>query len=194
MSAPMEPAKFTQQELEQLVTQTVSWMQEQRERFLACSQALDEEQKRKLQPFFSDQILNRLRVVDASKTGQKIPYPPFYEHVRAGGARVVPDAAHMTAIPFMDVAVFNRQPTLRTLFHTLVHIVQFQEVGIGKFVRGYFETLNETGLWMIVPFEEQAYQLDARYTRNANDMFSVEDEVRDWARKGKFDSPGNVRP
>jgi hypothetical protein len=124
--------------------------------------------------------------VDASKTGDKIPYPPFYEKVRAGGARVVPDAAHMTAMPFIDVAVFNRKPTPRTLFHTLVHVAQFEAVGIERVMKGYFDTLNESGLWMVVPFEEQAYQLDARYTRNLKDIFSVEEEVQEWLRKGRF--------
>jgi len=34
--------------------------------------------------------------------------------------------------------------------------------------------------------EEQAYQLDARYTRDPKDVFSVGDEVRDWLRAGRF--------
>ncbi len=98
---------------------------------------------------------------------------------------MVPDAAHMTAMPFIDVAVFNRQPTLRTLFHTLVHVAQFEVVGVER-VMGYFETLNASGLWMVVPYEEQAYQLDARYTRDPHDTFSVEKEVREWAANGRF--------
>jgi hypothetical protein len=182
----MEPPKFTPSELGQLVAQAVSWMQEQRESFLPSSHPLSEEQNRNLQSFFSAEILGRLRVVDAHATGQKIPYPPFYEKVRAGGARVVPDAAHMTAMPFIDVAVFNRQPTLRTLFHTLVHVAQFEVVGVERVMKGYFETLNESGLWMVVPYEEQAYQLDARYTRGPHDTFSVEKEVREWAANGRF--------
>jgi hypothetical protein len=182
----MEPVKFSPSELVDLVAQTVSWLQEQRKKFLPSSHPLNEDQLRNLQPFFSTEILNRLRVVDAIATGQKIPYPPFYEKVRAGGARVVPDAAHMTAMPFIDVAVFNRKPTLRTLFHTLVHVAQFEAVGLEKVMKGYFETLNESGLWMVVPYEEQAYQLDARYTRDPKDVFRVEDEVRDWLASGRF--------
>ena len=53
-------------------------------------------------------------------------------------------------------------------------------------MKGYFETLNESGLWMVVPYEEQAYQLDARYTRDPKDVFRVEDEVREWLRDGRF--------
>jgi hypothetical protein len=182
----MEPAKFTAAELEELVAQTISWMQEQRQKFLPASHPLTEDLERHLKPFFSAETLGRLRIVDASKTGDKIPYPPFYEKVRAGGARVVPDAAHMTAMPFIDVAVFNRRPTPRTVFHTLVHIAQFEAVGVERVIKGYFETLNESGLWMVVPFEEQAYQLDARFTRDPKDIFPVEKEVREWLRKGRF--------
>lgn len=79
----------------------------------------------KLRPFFPAEILDRLRIKHVALTGETIPYPPFYERVRAGGSRVVPDAAHMRAMPFMDVALFNREPTLRTVFHTLVHSHNF---------------------------------------------------------------------
>ena len=135
---------------------------------------------------FPAEILDRLSIVEVWRTGETIPYPPFYERVREGGARVVPDAAHMTAIPFIDVAVFNREPTLRTLFHALVHVTQFRMVGLERVMKGYFHTLNESGLWMVVTFEEQAYQLDARYTKDPFDTFSVEAEVREWLRSGKF--------
>ena len=87
-----------------MIAQAVSWIEEQREKFLPSSRPLIAEQKAHLQPFVSAKTLDRLRIVEASKMGEKIPYPPFYEKVRAGGSRVVPDAAHMTAIPFIDVA------------------------------------------------------------------------------------------
>lgn len=79
----MEPVKFTPPELEQLVAQAISWMQEQRETFLPSSHPLTEEQKANLRLFFCAEILDRLRIAEASKTGQEIPYPPFYEKVRA---------------------------------------------------------------------------------------------------------------
>lgn len=161
-------------------------MQQQRDKHRPICNALSEAAKAKLRPFFPGEILDSLRIKDLSKTGETIPYPPFYERVRAGGARVVPDAAHMTAIPFIDVALFNRQPTLRTVFHTLVHVTQFSIIGLEKVMAGYFRALDESGLWMVVPYEEQAYQLDARYTQNPAEVFSVEAEISEWLRNGKF--------
>jgi hypothetical protein len=38
---------------------------------------------------------------------------------------------------------------------------------------------------MSVPYEEQAYQLEGRYTRDPKDVFSVE-EVRAWLKRGDF--------
>ena len=99
---------------------------------------------------------------------------------------MVSGAAHMTAIPFIDTAVFNRKPTLRTLFHTLVHVTQIAIVGLQRFMDVYFHVLNESGLWMVVAFEEQAYKLDARYTKNPAEVFSVDEEVRAWQRNGRY--------
>jgi hypothetical protein len=182
----VEPPKFSPEELNSLVTEAISWLLQQQELFLPSSIPLDGNQKKELQPFFPAEILGQARILDVSQTGESIPYPPFYERVRAGGARVVPDAAHMNAMSFVDVMVFNRQPTLRTIFHNLVHVAQFALLGPDRVMRGYFQTLNEAGLWMVVPYEEQAYQLDARYTRNPSDVFSVEEEIREWVRSGRY--------
>jgi hypothetical protein len=172
--------------LDSLIKEAISWFDKQRDHYFPSSSPLGDIQKKELQPFFSAEILDRARILDLSQTQETLPYPPFYETVRAGGNRVLPDAAHITGIPFVDLIAFNRTPTLRTLFHNLVHVTQFVLVGTERVVRGYFKTLNEVRLWMVVPFEEQAYQLDARYTRNPLDVFSVEDEVREWMRTGHY--------
>ena len=182
----MQVRKFTPAELESLFQEAASWFQQQRDFFLPKSVSLDDSQKGPLRSFFPASLLDRVRVVDASHSGDSIPYPPFYERVRAGGERIVPDAAHMTAVAFGEVIVFNRPPSLRTLFHNLVHILQADLVGPERFIRGYLKILNESGLWMVVPFEEQAYQLDARYTSDPSDIFSVEAEVRDWIKRGRY--------
>jgi hypothetical protein len=183
---PMEPAKFTQPELVGLIAEAVSWLQQQREKYRPSAIPLSTAQIGALQPFFSSPLLRNVRILDVSQTGETIPYPPFYDRVRAGGSRVVPDAAHMTAMPFIDVAVFNREPTLRTVFHNLVHVAQFSALGPTRVMEGYFHVLNEAGLWMVAPVEEQAYQLDARYTKDPADVFSVADEIQEWLRAGKY--------
>lgn len=112
----VEPPKFTQTEMAGLIAEAVGWVQQQRDKYHPLSAPLSDSIKDKLRPFFPAEILERLRIKHVAATGETIPYPPFYERVRAGGSRVVPDAAHMTAMPFLDVALFNREPTLRTVF------------------------------------------------------------------------------
>jgi hypothetical protein len=67
-----------------------------------------------------------------------------------------------------------------------VHVTQFSVVGLERVMKGYFQVLNESGLWMVVPYEEQAYRMDARYTKDPGDVFSVQAEVQEWMRSGKF--------
>jgi hypothetical protein len=73
----MEPAKFTPSELGQLVGQAVSWMQEQREKFLPSSHPLSDDQNRNLQPFFSAETLGRLRVVAPPRLAKRFPILRF---------------------------------------------------------------------------------------------------------------------
>lgn len=152
----MQPLKFTPMELDSLIAEADAWLKKQREAYLPLSVSLNDHQKSELHPFFPPEILDRARILDLSQSNQILPYPPFYERVRAGGNRVLPDAAHITGMPFIDLIAFNQRPTLRTLFHNLVHVTQIAFVGTERFFRAYFKTVNEAGLWMVVSFEEQA--------------------------------------
>jgi hypothetical protein len=185
----VEPAKFSQSELNALIAEAEVWLKQQREAYHPRSQQLDPNQKQSLAPFFPAEIIEKFRIMDISGNEESMPYPPFYERVRAGGFRMVPDAAHVTAIPFLEVAVFNRAPTLRTIFHNLVHVTQYAIVGVRKIMFGYFSVLNDSGVWIVAPAEEQAYQLDARYTKDPVKIFSVEEEIKEWVRTGRYDEP-----
>jgi hypothetical protein len=182
----LEPPELTPQELTALIAEAVSWLKQQRETFLPYGIPLSSTEKTQLQPFFTAEILELFRIVRLWETGKTVSYPSFYEKLRAGGARLLPDPLHSNAMPIVDVGIFNSDPTLRTIFHTLVHVAQVQIVGLERYAAGYVRTISESGLWMVVPFEEQAYQMDARYTGDPTAIFSVEEEVREWVRAGRF--------
>jgi hypothetical protein len=185
----VEPSKFSPSELHALIAEAEAWLKQQRDAYHPRSQPLDLIQRRAMVPFFPADIIEKFRIMDISDGRESMPYPPFYERVRAGGFRMVPDAAHVTAIPFMEVAVFNREPTLRTIFHNLVHVAQYSLLGVKKVMFGYFSVLNDSGVWIVAPAEEQAYQLDARYTKDPAQIFSVEQEIKEWVRTGRYDEP-----
>jgi hypothetical protein len=182
----VEPPKMSPAEVAALAAEAAAWVRRERERYRTSATPLNEAQQTAMRPFFPADILDRVLVVDLSARGERLPYPPFYSRVRAGGTRVVPDAAHLSAIPFIDLIAFGQKPTDRVLFHSLVQVTQFALLGVEQFMEFYARALNETGLYILVPMVEQAYQLDARYTRDPSDVYSVAEEIRQWEKSGRY--------
>jgi hypothetical protein len=182
----VEGVKLTPFELSALVAEAGSWLRQQREKFRPYGIPLSDPQRTQLIPFFAAEILERVRIVSLPQIGETMPSPPFFEKLLASGPVMLPDSAHTAAVPFIDVAVFNSEPSPRIIFHTLVHVTQMVIVGPEQVMEGCFQALTVSGLWMMVPFEEQAYQMDARFTANPADAFSVDEEVREWLRTGRY--------
>jgi len=182
----VENAKLTPAELSALVAEAGSWLKQQREKFYPHGHPLCNTHRTQLEPFFAAQILDTVRIVNLPQIGETMPSPPFFEKLLAAGPLMLPNSPHTAAVPFIDVAVFNGEPSLRIVFHTLVHITQMVLLGPEQVMEGCFRALTVSGLWMAVPFEEQAYQMDARFTANPADVFSVEHEVREWLRTGRY--------
>ena len=183
----MEPPKMTETEIVGLVAEAASWVNQMREQYRPLATSLDQSQKTKMRPFFPQELLERVRVADLSETGEGLPYPPFYSRVRAGGARVVPDAAHLTSIPFIDLIAFGQKPTDRTLFHALVQVTQFTILGVERFMELYARGLNKKGSYILISLVKQAYELDSRFTKDPSDIFSVAEEVQQWAQSGRYE-------
>ena len=98
----------------------------------------------------------------------------------------MPDAAHMTSMPFIDLVVFNQRPTDRTLFHVLVHVTQLTILGVERFMELYVRGLNKKGRYFLISLEDHAYHLDTRFTEDPSDIFSVAEEVQRWAQSGRY--------
>ena len=100
---------------------------------------------------------------------------------------MVPDAAHLPSIPFIDLVAFSRKPSDRILFHALVQVTQFTILGVERWMELYVRELNKKGLYILIPLTEQAYKLDARFTKDSSDTFSVAEEVQKWAQSGRYE-------
>jgi hypothetical protein len=105
---------------------------------------------------------------------------------KARGIRHLPDLAHKASVTFLDVVVFNGSFSERDLFHGLVHAAQIELLGLNAFgemfVRGFLKSRS----YFLVPLKAHAFGLDARFAANPGVRFSVEDEIRDWWRSGKY--------
>jgi hypothetical protein len=166
------------------VSRLSTYLRAQRERYFHTGVPLSAQHKAALEPFFSGFLLDRVRVVEL--TGTRIPNPPFYAEARALGFETLPELPHMASLTFLDVVVFNEKITKRSLFHGLVHAVQFQILGLerfsGLFVRGFLKTKTH----FTVPLEAHAFALDAEFVQDGADSFSVEEQVRRWVREGRY--------
>ena len=134
---------------------------------------------------FFPSILDSVKVTVLS--GERVDNPPFYEDlIKIGFAgNTLPDFTKMAAITFVDTVVSHEPFTERLLFHELVHVVQYEKLGLpefaGRYVRGFL-----SGCYEAIPLETNAYELDVRFATGPSRAFSVQAEVQSWIDAGKF--------
>jgi hypothetical protein len=92
----------------------------------------------------------------------------------------------MTAITFVDTVVSHEAFIDRLLFHELVHVVQYEKLGLPEFAAKYVTGFLSGGSYEAIPLEMNAYELDARFAAAPTTVFSVEAEVQGWIDAGKF--------
>ena len=136
--------------------------------------------------FFPESTLNSARIV--MLRGIRVGNPPFYEElVEMGFERgSLPDFDRMAAVTFVDRIVSHEVFTDRLLFHELVHVVQYEKLGLGEFAAKYVRGFLSAGSYEAIPLEMNAYQLDARFSAAPAKPFSVEAEVQAWIGAGRF--------
>ena len=137
-----------------------------------------------MQGFFSPDLLGNVRVL--TLRGEQVSNPDFYPMLRSIGLTDLPDQATSAAITFSDVIVSHVPFSTGLLFHELVHVEQYRQLGIPRFselyVRGYLSGGGYDG----IPLEINAYTLGARYEAAPDHPFSVAEEVREWLLQSKF--------
>ena len=105
----------------------------------------------------------------------------------------LPDQASMAAITFSDVVVSHEQFSNGLLFHELVHVEQYRQLGIPRFSELYVRGFLNGGGYEAIPLEVDAYTLGGRFKSDSRRVFSVEDEVRRWAAEGNSDGRDSAR-
>jgi hypothetical protein len=120
--------------------------------------------------------------------GIRVGNPPFYEElVQMGfGRGSLPDFDVMVAVTFMDTIVSHEPFINELLFHELVHVVQYEKLGLAEFAGKYVRGFLGGGSYEAIPLERNAYQLAARFAVAPMNPFSVEAEVQAWIDAGMF--------
>ena len=168
----------------QAVEYVSSYLRDQRERYLPSSEPLSEQHQAVMRPYFSATLLDQVKVVELH--GARIPNPPFYAEAKALGFANLPELTHMNSLTFLDVLVFNEGATPRSLFHALVHAVQFQVLGLERYTELFVHSLVNTRFHFRVPIEAHAFFLESKFARPAAERFSVEDQVHLWVKQNRY--------
>jgi hypothetical protein len=175
LAAPEGPQLNDAQVLDAIID-IAAYMREQRNRFMLLSEPLPEEHLALLEPFFSPTLLRKVRIVQLASRGLS----RVDVHPQTYGYQRLLDFTHMATVTFDDVVVANETLSTRLLFHALVHAVQFQLLGLERYI-DLFVRAFVTRRWRFkVPLEAHAFELEARFAADRYARFLVEDEVRLW--------------
>jgi len=177
-------SELSESQIAEAIERVSSYLRAQREHFIRAAIPLPGRRKAAMWPYFSPALLDRVRIVELD--GERIPNPPFYEEARALGFVNLPECTHMHSLTFLDVVVFNEKLTDRSLFHGLVHVVQFEVLGLERYTELFVRSFIKTKLHFSVPLEAHTFSLESKFAANPVESFSVEDRVRLWARQGRY--------
>ncbi len=178
--------KLSESQIKALIRQVAEYIETRRHNYGGKATLLNADQKAVMTPFFPQSILDSTRVVVL--IAERVSNPGFYGDLVAMGFEpgLLPDITQMAAITFVDTVVFHEPIENRRLFHELVHVVQYNQLGLLEFSAKYVNGFLTGGSYETIPLERNAYELNDRFDRAPADAFSVEDEVQEWMDWGLF--------
>jgi hypothetical protein len=162
----------------QLAGMVEDFILKNQKRYTFRSMPLTEVQKSAMRPFYAPEVLDQARLHVLK--GDRILDPPFYSMARVMGIKNLPSFSDAAAVTFVDVIVSHEAVTNSLLFHELVHVVQYAQMGTKEFASRYLNGFLNGGSYAEIPLEKHASELEKRYNANPAQAFPVADEVRNW--------------
>jgi hypothetical protein len=183
-AVPNPETQLTSAQIAHAVEYVSSYLLEQRQHYFAAALPLSNQYKARMWPYFSATLLDQVRCLELH--GQRVPPPSFYAQARALGFENLPEITHMDSLTFLDILVFNDTLKERSLFHALVHAVQFQVLGVERYTELFVQSFVKTKAHFSVPLEAHAFSLESKFMRPSVERFSVEDHVLLWVNEGRY--------
>jgi hypothetical protein len=180
----MATPRLTPEQIAQVSGLVVQYIATQRERYASRVIRLSAQQRVAMDGFFSSQLLDGTRLLVLQ--GERVANPDFYPMLRSLGFNNLPDQSAMAAVTFCDVVVSHGPFSNALLFHELVHVEQYRQLGIPRFSELYVHGFLNGGSYEAIPLEANAYALGNRFEINPAQQFSVADEVGRWMAEGRF--------
>lgn len=156
------------------------WMAAQSELHRSAAGPLPDTTRIALKGYFEPETLDRARV----RRVPVIDNPAFYRAFDEAGESIPLDFRVWAAITFGDVILVSDAqvpgpPPHSVIFHEMVHLVQYDVLGLREFARRYVDGLALNRFqYMTLPLETQAFDLQDRFERSGGVPFSAEAEIR----------------
>lgn len=180
----MATPQLTPAQVAQVSALVAQYIAAQRDRYAPRAVALSAQQRIAVEGFFSHQLADSTRLLVLR--GERVANPEFYPMLTAMGFNNLPDQSTMGAITFNDVVVSHEPFSSTLLFHELVHVEQYRQLGISRFAELYVRGFLSGGSYEAIPLEINAYTLEGRFQADQKKQFSVATEVARWMAEGKL--------
>ena len=166
-----------------LIEKFEPWAYEQRDLYMPDARSLSDAERSRLMEYFEKGVLDRTRIVSL----EEIPNPPFYAELEELGIPIPLDLTQAAGFCLIDYVIIRKElwlhplAAISTVFHEMVHLVQWEVLGSRRLIELYTDALIRDGYSEVV-FERQAYRLTDRFVRGGP-PFSVravvEEEFKD---------------
>jgi hypothetical protein len=180
----MPAPKLTPEQVTEISHLVAGYISSQRENYALRAGPLSAQQRAGVAAFFSPELLGNTRVL--ALQGERVANPEFYPMLRGLGFKNLPDQSAMAAITFCDVVVSHEPFSDGLLFHELVHVEQYRQLGIQRFSELYVRGFLNGGSYEAIPLEVNAYALEDRFRNDARRGFSVQQEVGTRLAQGRL--------
>jgi hypothetical protein len=160
------------------------YIKAQRERFSAQAIPLTPAQMAAMAGFFPSPTLQAARILELD--GARLENPPFRRMLVRMGFSGLRDLSQIAAITFHDVIVSHVPISGGLLFHELVHVEQYRQLGIRRFAELYVRGFLSGGGYDGIPLEANAYSLGRQFEADPERHFSVADAVARWVGEDRY--------
>jgi hypothetical protein len=170
--------ELSPEQIQHVSSLVADYIRTQRENYAGRAVNLPTGPRVEVNPFFGPDVLNTTRIVVLEN--ESVGNPEFYPMLQGLGFTNLPDFGGMAAITFDDLIVSHEALSASLLFHELVHVEQYRQLGVDRFAELYVKGFLEGGSYNTIPLELNAYGLEGKFRKPPHRGFSVEQEVAAW--------------
>lgn len=151
-----------------LTTVAARWISQERGRHRPNALPLDTTQRNLLEGAFEPETLDAVRVLRVDRLENPV-MPDFVSNLV--GQTSILDMRKAGGVTYGDTVLINTTfspgvTPIRLLFHEVVHVAQYRQLGLVGFAESYVGGWIDAGFtYRKIPLEEQAYALEALFAK-----------------------------